>query len=181
MLRKLESFGAKPASLLLDLLKESVNGLESVTKQLPDSYRSFLLHFGVSVLFDVNVVFKALQPSPWADDKGYDSLESLYGLAESGKEYTVFVMADTYRDDLRNQWLPIGASSGDNQILICLNGVMPGQIWFWDHGANPVFNEFEVISGMTKIANSFEEFVDMLETQDEELDTSGVIKVVLDF
>lgn len=65
MLRKLESFGAKPASLLLDLLKDSVNGLESVTKQLPDSYRSFLLHFGVSVLFDVNVVFKALQPSPW--------------------------------------------------------------------------------------------------------------------
>lgn len=47
----------------------------------------------------MNIFFKVLQPSLWSDDQGNDTLESLYGLAESGKEYTVFEMADTYRND----------------------------------------------------------------------------------
>jgi hypothetical protein len=69
------------------------------------------------------MLFSALQPSPWSDEQGTDTLESLYGLAESGKEYTVFEMADTYWNDFRDQWLPIGASSGDNQICLCLKEV----------------------------------------------------------
>lgn len=181
MLKKLESLGAEATSLPLNVLKENLMTLEAVTGKLPDSYRTFLLHFGVAILFDVNIIFKALKPSPWADDKGHDSLESLYGLTESGREYTVFEVADTYQDDFRDQWLAIGVSSGDNQICICLNGAMFGQIWYWDHETDPVFNENEVISGMTKITNSFEEFVELLDIKDEKSDTSGIIKIELDF
>jgi len=71
MLRKLESFGAVPASLPKDALRQSVNTLESITTKLPDNYRDFLLHFGESVLFNVTVVFRARQASPWADTKGF--------------------------------------------------------------------------------------------------------------
>ncbi|WP_447855225.1 SMI1/KNR4 family protein [Enterobacter sp. WI-ESBL-E8] len=181
LLKKLERFGAKSTLLPLDELKKILNTLEASTGPIPESYRAYLLHFGASVLFNINVVFKALQPSPWSDEQGNDTLESLYGLAESGKEYTVFEMADTYRNDFRDQWLPIGASSGDNQICLCLKGGMSGEIWFWDHESDPIFNDSAVISGLTKIANSFDEFVDMLAVQDDKIDTSGVIKIDLDF
>lgn len=181
MLRKLESFGAVPASLPKDVLRQSVNTLESITAKLPPSYRDFLLYFGTSVMFNVNIVFKALQPSPWADDKGFDSLESLYGLYNGGNEYTVFEALDTYREGLYGQWLPIGASAGDNQICICLNGAMSGQVWYWDHEADPVYNDAEVVSGMTRIANTLEEFIGLLESRSEEVDTSGVVKIDLDF
>lgn len=181
MLKKLERFGAKPASLPSDELIKCLNTLEASIGLIPESYRAYLLHFGVSVLFEVNVVFKALQPSPWSDEQGNDTLESLYGLAESGKEYTVFEMADTYRNDFHDQWLPIGASSADNQICLCLKGSMSGEIWFWEHESEPIFKDSAVISGLTKIANSFDEFVDMLAVQDDKIDVSGVIKVDLDF
>lgn len=181
MLKKIEHFGAKPASLPSDELIKCLNTLEASIGLIPESYRAYLLHFGVSVLFDVNVVFKALQPSPWSDVQGTDTLESLYGLADSGKEYTVLEMADTYRNDFHDQWLPIGASSADNQICLCLKGGMSGEIWFWDHESDPIFNDSAVISGLTKIANSFDEFVDMLTVQDDKINVSGVIKVDLDF
>lgn len=58
---------------------------------------------------------------------------------------------------------------------------MFGQIWYWDHETDPVFNENEVISGMMKITNSFEEFVELLNIKDEKPDTSGIIKIELDF
>jgi hypothetical protein len=90
LLNKLERFGAKSTPLPLDELKKSLNTLETSIGLIPESYRAYLLHFGASILFNINIVFKVLQPSPWSDEQGNDTLESLYGLAESGKEYTVF-------------------------------------------------------------------------------------------
>ncbi|ELY2798225.1 SMI1/KNR4 family protein [Cronobacter dublinensis] len=181
MLRKLESFGVVPSFLQKDVLRQNVNTLESITTKLPDNYKDFLLHFGASILFNVTVVFRARQASPWADTKGFDSLESLYGLCKGSNEYTVFEALDTYWEDLHGQWLPIGASAGDNQICICLKGALFGQVWCWDHEVDPVFNYAEVVSGMTKVANTFEEFIGLLESRYEKVDMSGVVKVDLDF
>ncbi|MCF8582489.1 SMI1/KNR4 family protein [Enterobacter ludwigii] len=180
MLKKLEHFGAKSTLLPLDELKKVLNTLEASIGPIPENYRTYLLHFGVSVLFDVNIVFKALQPSPWSDEQGTDTLESLYSLAESGKEHTVLEMADTHRNDFHDQWLPIGASFVDNQICLCLKGGMSGEIWFWDHESDPIFTDSAVISGLTK-KNSFDEFVDMLTVQEDKINASGVIKVDLHF
>ena len=150
IVEKNRAFWSETASLPSDERIKCLNTLEASIGLIPESYRAYLLHFGVSVLFDVNVVFKALQPSPWSDEQGNDTLESLYGLAESGKEYTVLEMAVTYRNDFREQWLPIGASSGDNQICLCLKGGMPGEIWFWDDESDPIFNDSAVTSGWRK-------------------------------
>ena len=181
MLRKLESFGAVPASLSRNVLRQNVHMLEGATTKLPANYRKFLLHFGASVLFNMTVVFRARQASPWADSKGFDSLESLYGLCKGRNQCTVFEALETYREDLHGQWLPIGASAGDNQICVCLKGALFGQVWYWDHEADPVFNDMEVVSGMTRVANTFEEFIGLLELRSEEVDTAGVVKVDLDF
>lgn len=58
MLKKIESFGAKPVFLKKELLIQSLDFLEKEVGKLPQSYRNFLLHFGTSVLFDVNVFLK---------------------------------------------------------------------------------------------------------------------------
>jgi hypothetical protein len=82
LLNKLERFGAKSTQLPLDELKKTLNTLEASIGPIPESYRAYLLHFGASVLFDVNVVFKALQPSPWSDEQGTIRL-SLYTVLQN--------------------------------------------------------------------------------------------------
>lgn len=177
---KLEKFGAEKKSSSQNSKQTSVEKLEIQTGELPDSYRKFLLHFGGSVVFNVSLIFKAAEPSPWAD-KGYDDLESLYGVEKTRKEITVFEAIDTYKTDFKNQWIPIGASSGGNQICLCLIGHMKGQIWFWDHESEPVFNESTVSQGLSKIAENFNEFIVKLEVDDSEPDITGVVSVDLDF
>ncbi|MCW0355008.1 hypothetical protein NB716_003802 [Pantoea ananatis] len=49
MLKKIESFGAKPVFLKKELLIQSLDFLEKEVGKLPQSYRNFLLHFGTSV------------------------------------------------------------------------------------------------------------------------------------
>lgn len=181
MLKKIESFGAKPVILKKELLIQSLDVLEKEVGKLPQSYRDFLLHFGTSVIFDVNIIFKAEQPSPWVDANGYDYLEYLYGFYKFKKEYTVFETTEMYKADFKNQWLPIGASSGDNQIILCLMNDMYGEIWFWDHNQDPHFNKKGSYSGLNKVANTFEDFVAILKSFEDENDTSGVLKIELDF
>jgi hypothetical protein len=50
LLNKLERFGAKSTPLPLDELKKGLNTLETPIGSIPESYRAYLLHFGVSVL-----------------------------------------------------------------------------------------------------------------------------------
>ncbi|MGY5958277.1 SMI1/KNR4 family protein [Kosakonia sp. BK9b] len=180
-LLKLEHYGALPVPISFDTLQEHLRALETSTGHLPADYRAFLCHFGATIVFKENVLFKALQPSPWADDNGYDSLSSLYGLSQSGNEESVFGAAETYRQDTGSQWLAIGASSGDNQICLRLQGALSGQVWYWDHESDPVYGDDVVISGMTKIADSFEAFIMLLEAQAPQADASGVVSVDLDF
>ena len=81
MLKKIERFGAKPISLPSDELIKCLNTLEASVGPIPESYRAYLLHFGASFLFNINIIFKELQPSTWSGEQGNNTLESLYGLA----------------------------------------------------------------------------------------------------
>lgn len=86
-----------------------------------------------------------------------------------------------YKDDLGNQWLPIASSDGGNQICLCLTGKMVGQVWFWDHEADPLYDKNHVISGLSLAAYDLKDLIFRLEIGKEEPDISGVKKVVLDF
>lgn len=50
IVEKLERFGAKSTPLLLDELKKNLHTLETSIGPIPESYRAYLLHFGVSAL-----------------------------------------------------------------------------------------------------------------------------------
>lgn len=181
MLDKLEKLGATRSSISKKALKNDLAKLEEHTGKLPLPYKKFLLHFGGSILFNVNVFFKSISPSPWADEDGYDVLESLYGLNGLGKDYTVFEALETYKNTIGKDWLPIGSSSGGNQVCMCLNMKSAGQIWYWDHETEITFNKSEVASGLSLIANSFEGFIKILEFKEDNIDTTGIISVELDF
>lgn len=183
MFDKIEGFGAKPKALPLEVKSELIVRLEKLMGDgaLPNEYRSFLEYFGTSVMFNSKLVFKGIAASPWANEKLYDDLESLYGLKEFGGEYSVFEAIETYNNDLKNQWVPIGSSSGGNQICLCVYGRMFGQVWFWDHESDPHFNLDNVISGMSFSAENFTAFIDRLEVDKEDPDITGVVKVNLDF
>jgi len=181
MLKILESFGAEPYSISLEMKKNLLEKLEVLTGPLSDDYRNFLLYFGGSVLFNVDLIFKGIQHSVWANSEGYDAIESLYGLEDSGHDYTIFEAIDTYHNEFRDQFIPIGSSSGGNEICLCIHGDMKGQIWFWDHESDPMFDMKTVLSGMTLIENSFQKFINKLKIDDEEPNISGVKNVTLDF
>lgn len=180
MLKKLEKFGAEIAPSSQKHKEDCVQKIENKTGKLPHAYRKLLLHFGNSIVFNVSLIFKSDEASPWAN-KGYNSLESIYGVEESRNDITIFEAIDTYKDQFKNQWIPIGSSSGGNQICLCLKGKMDGQVWFWDHESDPIFNEKVVIQGMTKISENFIDFINKLEVDDEDPGISGVVNVELDF
>nr|CAC9163866.1 Uncharacterised protein [Escherichia coli] len=50
---------------------------------------TFLSYFGDNIMFDYIMSFKGIEPSPWADDKGFDDLDYFYGLSSSSGGYTI--------------------------------------------------------------------------------------------
>lgn len=142
-----------------------LENLERRTGILPKDYYNFLLYFGSNVKFDAIVIFKGIESSPWADDKGFDTIDYFYGLDNINKDYTIFEMIETYKNELKMKLIPIGCSSGGNQICICTQGNIKGTIWFWDHEKIPSFNNEQIASGLTLVAHNFKNFIDKFEIE----------------
>lgn len=181
MLKKLEKLGAALSKLSNGVDDPLFKKLENYSGALPSEYCDFLVNFSQGAEFDSLIVYKGVEASPWASKDGYDSLEYFYGLSNSEGEGDVFEFIEMYKDNLGSQWLPIASSDGGNQICLCLTGKMVGQIWFWDHEADPLYDENQVISGLSLAAYDLKDFIFRLEIDKEEPDISGVKKVVLDF
>ncbi|APK23666.1 SMI1/KNR4 family protein [Escherichia coli] len=167
MFNKIEKFMVKFLPIESDKKEQLLGELERLTGPLPDSYRNFLSYFGDNIMFDYIMSFKGIEPSPWADDKGFDDLDYFYGLSSSSGGYTIFEAINTYKYDFNMKLIPIAASAGGNQVCVCLEGKRKGEVWFWDHETDPVFNEDENVSGLTLIAYDLEDFIDRLVVEDD--------------
>jgi len=94
--------------------------------QLPEDYKAFLKSYGAS-LFTKDVVFKLIEPSPWAND-GVQSLAVLYGI--SSKPGFDLINQDVQLDaDLPEGMIAIGHDEGGSHILMRL---ADGHIFFCD-------------------------------------------------
>lgn len=180
MLNKIKSLGARFFSIEINKKNKLLGDLEKITGTLPNDYREFLFHFGSNVQFDAMVSFKSIVPSPWADKNGFDAIEYFYGLINTNTGYTVFEAINTYRDDFKMKFVPIGFSSGGNQICLCLDEKRKGSIWFWDHETDPTFDPEKIILGLTLIAYDFKSFIGKL-TINEDSSPSKAIGGYLDF
>lgn len=180
MLGKIRSLGVKFSPIETKERNKLLSYLEKLTGGLSKDYHDFLLHYGSNVRFDNMVSFRSIEPSPWADDKGLDDIEYFYGLSNTIVGYNIFEAIYTYKNDLKMKFIPIGFSSGGNQICICNKGRREGTIWFWDHNVDPIFDEEKIISGLTLVANDFNNFIDSL-IIDDDTSTSKAMGGYLDF
>ncbi|WP_193017284.1 SMI1/KNR4 family protein [Proteus sp. FME41] len=180
MIYKLKSLKVRFTSIEVSKKITLLENLERITGVLPKDYHDFLLYFGSNVKFDAIVIFKGIESSPWADDKGFDTIDYFYGLNNINNEYTIFEMIETYKNDLEMKLIPIGFSSGGNQICICTQRNMKGTIWFWDHEEFSLFKNEQIVSGLTLVAHDFKEFIDKLEIENN-ISPSKAIGGYLDF
>lgn len=151
-----------------------------ITGRLPDDYRGFLYDYGGVVKFNCIVIFKGIEMSVWADNKGFDTIDYFYGLLDLNKDYLLANAINTYKEYFKMLWIPIGCSSGGNQICLCIKGNKKGSVWFWDHEMDPIINN-KPSSGLTLIASSFNEFISKLEKEEVDNSPSKAISISLDF
>ncbi|NIF24413.1 SMI1/KNR4 family protein [Candidatus Pantoea multigeneris] len=174
MLSEIELLGVKHAPIETIKKNNLLGKLEKLTGVLPKDYSDFLLHFGSNINFNTMVYFKSIEPSPWADNNKLDAIEYFYGLSSTDDGYTIFEAINTYQNNFKMKLIPIGFSSGGNQICICTKGKRRGSIWFWDHEIDPIFDEGITISGLTLVAYEFKEFVAKLTVEKDNSPSKGI-------
>lgn len=112
MISKLKSLRVKFTSIEVNKIITLLENLEKITGILPKDYHNFLLCFGSNVKFYEIIIFKGIESSPWADSKGFDTIDYFYGLNNINDDYTIFEMIKTYKNDLKMELITIGCSSG---------------------------------------------------------------------
>ena len=121
-----------------DFTKESKkygeNRLNDVEREftitLPNEYRSFLSNYG-NFIVNEDYYYRAMEPSPWSPQDGFESVDFFYGLDNDKKDLKYNIRQ--YRDQINENVIPIASSPGDNQICIGVKGDYEGKIYFWDH------------------------------------------------
>jgi len=135
---------------------------------VPEEYIEFLKDFPRTGVFDKNVFFAGIEPSPWASD-GVEQLEVLYGSCGQASN-DISSVRKQYLDQIPENLLAIGQVAGDNMVCIDLSGSSFGKIYVWDHehrgGAD---------HGLYLAANSFAAFVHSLYVGDYEPGDAKVI------
>lgn len=124
-----------------------------IEAQLPHDYREFLKKYNGGI------------PKPagfWIDkNKDGSSVNLLYGLFESPKHYSIDG-ASSPEWNLPDDLLPIGDDGTGNLICMALIGDTKGSVFFVDHEIY-IPNERDSFRGITKLSNSFTEFLSILE------------------
>lgn len=73
----------------------------------------------------------------------------------------------TYKERIPYNTIAIGYDSCDNLILLSVKGADFGKVYFWDHELEADEGEEADYSNLTLIADSFDEFLSMLKSEDE--------------
>ena len=72
---------------------------------------------------------------------------------------------EAYAGRYPDGFLPIAVDSSSNLILLDIGYEQPGSVWFWDHEAEADEDEPPRTDNITKIAESFAQFVATLTTE----------------
>jgi len=129
---------------------------------LPNDYKKFLIKYNggepVYSLFKLN------------RELGTIVVNTLYGLNTQEKYDDIAEQIQTYSNRISNQFIPIGDDPGGNQIVLGISGDFKGKVYFWDHNTELENNEFienKLPENMYKLADSFDEFMNKLEEDNE--------------
>ena len=125
------------------------------------------------MVFSKEVVYAAKEPSPWASDGKWDSIELFYFIGDT--EFDIEKKAKQYSDQIPTGFLPFAEAAGGNQICI---DIKTGAILFWDHESEPNAQE------LFFIAKSISDFLKILRespsSESDGNDDSGLVSMRLD-
>lgn len=87
---------------------------------------------------------------------------------------------ETFKGNIPNEVIPIGESSGGNQICLGISKATQGRVYFWDHEHEA--EESNPLPGLCLVANSFSDFVKKLDVNPEQklLGKDSVVEVWID-
>ncbi len=154
---KLHDIGEKIDSEDIIQFEEKING------KLSDEYKKFLLENNGGYVDDYLVTPKFVEVNSSKSKRYYQSTspDRFYDLDELLEEYE-----DNLDDPvLPNNYISIAYDTGGNQIVMCVeNGIENGKIFFANHEIYDSLTGFWI---MTKISDSFNEFVSSLHPFEE--------------
>lgn len=129
--------------------------------KLPKEYRKFLLTQNGGYP-DKSIFFFKNQ------NIGSD-VQGMLGITPEGG-LNLLTEIRTYTGRIPSSTFPIGYDSFGNLILISVKNPDRGKIYFWDHEleADPDQGEVADYSNLTLIADSFDEFINNLKSDEEE-------------
>jgi hypothetical protein len=127
--------------------------------ELPSDYRAFLLEFNGG----------SPNPSFFWIVKSSDgsSVHQLYGLHDGPPPYSIQTYAGKERYGIPSGMLKIGDDGVGNSICIGVSESIEGKIYFLDHELHPN-NEPESMEGITRLAESFDSFLAILQPSPED-------------
>ena len=126
--------------------------------KLPKAYRTFLL--------DVNGGKCSSNSFFISEKEGEDSIRYFFGINED-ESYDLLSCIKRYKKRVPLNMLPIANDSFGNLILLSISDPDYGKVYFWDHDWEVEDGQIPDYSNLTLIADSFEEFLNSLKSEDE--------------
>ncbi len=127
---------------------------QSLQARLPQEYRDFLLESNGGEPADPAFRFGD-EAEPYADSavRYFFSIgdHPRYGLAYQHKIYT---QAKRVPADM----LPIATDAGGNLVLLALDGMLAGKVFFWDHDIEGLVDDPSSAEHLAPLAESFGDF-----------------------
>jgi hypothetical protein len=128
--------------------------------KLPSSYRTFILKYNGGVPINDTFYFK--------NDLSRGALIQIFLGVTPEKNANLLKHLQTYQGRIPNAMFPIAYDPGGNLILLAVKGPDRGKIFFWDH-ENEVDSDLDEVprySNLTLIADSFNEFLSILKSEE---------------
>lgn len=121
---------------------------------LPADYREFLQDYG----FYLTLAVYPVKAAPGAPER---TISMFYGSSEKSPEGLAAMFRTMCLDeDWPSEFLPMGSDAGSNQIAIALTGENRGKVYFFGNQSRDLY----------LVAESFDEFMNLLERNPETLD-----------
>jgi hypothetical protein len=143
---------------------EEIHDLERrIRNKLPKDYVEFLLlHNGGHPIRDT---YKLIEPI-WNDvERGSEADIAWFYALYHGEFENINKAIFTFKEfskRIPDELIPIGRSSGGNQICLCIKGPNYGKVYFWDHNWEAEEGKEPTYDNIYLIANSFTDFINSL-------------------
>lgn len=142
------------------LENEEISEIETIVNgKIPQDVRDFLLTYGICD-FNDEVEFKPYSSraeyvhSPESEQPNFSFNGSMLGVffgrdSGRGDAYDIFNNIKTYKERIPNKFVPFGNDGMGNLILISLNDIDYGKIYFWYHEAEWDSEDYEEETGLS--------------------------------